>query len=277
MARPKAITPVKQEEYFVNICLHGEPGVGKSVLAASTPKTLLLLNDADESSAAAELGSTAHKWVINTIEDMEQAYEYVRHEGYKEYEWVWIDNLTLLQEQFMDQVMEQLVADKPHRNRWVPDMHEYLVVQNQVGTYIRYFRAIPIHFGWTAHCMRTEDEDGHVLYTPMIQGGQGALSQKLCGYMNVVGHLSAIRNKEGDTERKLTVTKRGKFYAKSRWSGLQGTLTNTDMPAVMKRIQSKFPNLGNPPPVGVRRAAPARVTPATNPKTTITHNRRRVS
>ena len=260
MVRPRAIVPVRQDEYFLKMCIFGQPGVGKSVLAASAPKTLLLLNDADEASAAAELGSTADKWIISKQQDLEDAYDYVRHEGFRTYDWVWMDNLTLMQEQFMDQVMEELVAAKPHRSRWVPDMHEYLVVQNIIGTYVRYFKAIPIHFGWTAHAMRTEDEDGTVIYTPMLQGGQGALSQKLCGYMNVVGHMSAVRTKEG-TERKIAFTKRGKFYAKSRWSGLQGTLTDADVPNIMKAVQNKFPKLGNPPvvPPAVRRTPAAKV------------------
>lgn len=241
----------------MNVCIHGEPGVGKSVLAASAPKTLLLLNDSDEASAAAELGSTAQKWVINSVTELEEAYEYVKHEGCSTFDWVWMDNLTLLQEQLMDEVMVRLVTAQPHRDRWVPSMHEYLVVQNVIGTYVRYFRSLPIHFGWTAHSMRTEDDDGTVLYTPMLQGGQGALSQKLCGYMNVVGHMSAIRTKAGVTERRLTVTKRGKFYAKSRWGGLQGTLVDTDLPSMMSMVKKKFPNLGAPPKPEVTR--PARV------------------
>lgn len=248
MARPTAIQPVKQDEYFVNLCVYGEPGCGKSVLAGTSPKALLLLNDGDEASAAAERGSTADKWVIETLEDLEDAYEYVRHEGYKTYSWVWIDNLTLMQEQFMDRVMVDLKAKYPHRNRWVPDMHEYLVVQNQVGTYIRYFKALPINFGWTAHALRSEDADGQVQYTPMVQGGQGALSQKLCGYMNVVAHMSVLR-KGGTEERRINVTKRGKFYAKSRWSGLQGTISNPTIPGMIKSIETKFPKLGQPPAV----------------------------
>lgn len=251
------------------MCIYGEPGVGKSVLAGSGEKTLLLLNDADEASAAAEHGSTADQWVIKTLQDLEDAYEYARHEGVRDYKWIWIDNLTLLQEQMMDEVLEKLVEAKPHRSRWVPDMHEYLVVQNQVGTYVRYFKALPVHFGFTAHSMRTEDEDGHVQYIPMLQGGQGGLSQKLCGYMNVVGHYSAIR-KEGKSIRSLTVTKRGKFFAKSRWSGLQGTVIDPTIPKLMHSISTKFPALGAPP----ERRIAAKVPASRVPKKTGTTTRR---
>lgn len=247
MARPKAIQPISRQENFINMILHGEPGVGKSVFAGSSPRALILTHDPDEMSSPAEWGSKADVWPVTNLKDLDDSYEYMRHEGVDDYEWVWIDNGTLLQELCMDRVMEDLVAEKPHRNRWVPDMHEYLVVQNQLSTYIRYFKSLPIHFGVTAHTMRAEDEDGKITYIPMFQGGQGALSQKLCGYMGVVGYMYVVRKREGDKtveSRRINVSKRSKFYAKSRFKGLQGEMTDPTIPKMMDAVRSQLPTLG---------------------------------
>lgn len=243
MARPKAIKPVKRAENFINWCNYGEPGVGKSVLAGTSPKALILANDSDEISSAAEWGSKADVWVLKDIEDFVQAYEYMRNEGCGSYDWVWLDNLTLHEHQFMDQLMEELVKVKPHRNRWVPDMHEYLQVQNQIASYVRYFKALPVHFGWTAHVMRAEDVSGNDIYLPMIQGKQGEISQKLCGYMNIVSYMKTVK-KGGGEVRKIYFSKRGSFYAKSRFKGLQGEMTDPTVEKVMAAISSKLPTLG---------------------------------
>lgn len=249
MARPKAIQPVKRVEFFMNMLVHGEPGVGKSVLAGSAPKALILAHNLDETSSAAEFGSSAQVWHVPTHHEMEEAYQYIRHEGVNEFEWICWDNGTLWQEQSLDRVMEDLVTEKPHRNRWVPDMHEYLVVQNQLSTYVRQFQALPIHFLMVCHTMRTEDDDGRIQYVPMIQGGQGQLSQKIAGYMNVVAYMSAVQKKEGET-RKIYVNKRSRYLAKSRWKGLQGEMSDPTITKVMDAVRSEFPSLGNPPARG---------------------------
>lgn len=246
MARPRAIQPISRTENFIKIGIHGEPGVGKSVLAGSSPKALILTHDADEMSSPAEWGSNAHVWPVRNLDELSEAEEYLRHEGCKEFEWVWIDNLTLLQEQGMDHVMETLVAAKPHRNRWVPDMHEYLVVQNHLGTMVRNIKALPMHFGWTAHVMSSEDENGKVQYIPMLQGGQGQFSQKMCGYMGVIGYMYVVR-KEGKEIRQISFSKRSKFLAKSRFKGLQGVMTDPTIPKMMDAVRSQLPTLGQAP------------------------------
>lgn len=246
MARPRAIQPISRTENFMKLGIHGEPGVGKSVLAGSSPNALILTHDADEMSSPAEWGSNAHVMLVRNFEELDESYEFLRHEGHSEFEWVWIDNLTLLQEQCMDQVMADLVVSKPHRNRWVPDMHEYLVVQNHLGTQIRNIKALPMHFGWTAHVMSSEDENGKVQYIPMLQGGQGQYSQKMCGYMGVIGYMYVVR-KEGKEVRQISFSKRSKFLAKSRFKGLQGVMTNPTMPKMMEAVRSQLPTLGAKP------------------------------
>lgn len=237
-----------KEDKHHRMMVYGEPGVGKTVFAGTSPKALILVNDESETMSAAAMGSDADVWPCPTYEDIDEAFEYLRHEGHKTYEWVWIDNLTLLQDQAMDVIMEELVRTKPTRNRWVPDQHEYLVNQNRLSTMVRNFKKLPMNVGFTAHVMKSEDMDGKILYLPMIQGGQGALSQKICGYMNIVGYIATTK-KEGKTTRKMYLDKQGKYHAKGRFPGMASVLEDPTVPLLEKAIAATV----RPAPAAQRR------------------------
>lgn len=243
--RPEAIIPVGMSDTYLRTLVYGEPGVGKSVLAGTCPKALMLVNDVDEVSSAALHGSTADRWHIRDYNDLTEAIDYLTHGGTEEYEWVWLDNGTLIQEQGMDQIMSDLVLAKPHRNQYIPDKAEYMESQSRFGTAVRLLKNLPINLGITAHAMRTEDDDGKVVYLPMFQGGQGAFSQKICGYMGGVYYMTAVSKKEGGTKRTLYTDKRGKFYAKDRYSALGGKLEDPDFPTIIRKIEEAR-NKGNP-------------------------------
>jgi hypothetical protein len=228
--------PVSAEGAYIRMLLYGDPGVGKSVLAGRSPRALMLVNDPDETSSMFLHGSTADRWHIRDYGDLTDAHDYLLHGGTKEYDWVWLDNGTLIQEQGMDQIMMDLVAEKPHRNQFIPDKPEYLENQNRFGTLVRNFKSLDINLGITAHSERFEDDDGKVVYKPMFQGGQGKFSDKICGYMGCVFYMSAII-KDGEKQRVLITDKRGKYMAKDRYSTYQsGRLINPDMPVMLDQI-----------------------------------------
>lgn len=220
------------EDPHHRLMIYGEPGVGKTVFAGTSPKALILTNDDAETISAAAMGSNADVWVCESYSEIDEAWEYLRHEGHKSYDWVWVDNLTLLQDQSMDAIMLELVARNPSRNRWVPDQHEYLVNQNRLSTTVRNFKKLPMNVGFTAHVMKSEDRDGKILYLPMLQGGKGELSQKICGLCNMVGYL-AQRTKEGKSKRILYIEKKGRYLAKGRYPGMQPELEDPSMPLLL--------------------------------------------
>lgn len=229
--------PVSSDQSYINMIVYGDPGVGKTVLAGTSPNCLILEGD-DGSESAAIHGSKADKWPMRDWRDMEEAYEYLRHEKHG-YKWVWLDSITLYQERGLDNIMEDLVAKKPHRSLYLPDKGEYGENMRRMAMWVRNMKPLPFNFGITAHAMRTEDDDGKVVYLPAIQGVN--MPQKICGYMGVVGYMTVRRSNNKD-ERILVTSKTAKYYAKDRFSALGGRIINPTVPQIEKLVAAKLPN-----------------------------------
>lgn len=270
MARPKAIVPISKEKNFIRFMLYGKPDSGKSVLAGTSPKCLVLASDNEEPLSAARFGSGADMWLCPDYDEVEEAYEWIRHEGVNEYEWVWIDNGTLLQDQNMDDIMEELVARKKAaggktQNRWVPDKPQYLINQNRLAGIVRKFKALPIHFGITAHEMVIEWADGTEQLMPQFQGGKGQFSERLCGYMNIIGHMTSRTLKDGTWEGRIRVRHRPQtdtqmgIMAKDRYAALGRQVVNPTVPDIMESIRKVVPTLG-------QRVQPRKATTSPVPK-----------
>lgn len=239
--RPKAIIPVSQvDDHHIRIMVYGDPGVGKTVFAATSPKCLIINADPEGTTSAAVRGSQADRWDVHDWNDITEAYEFLRHGGVKQYDWVWLDSVTLFQERGLDNIMQDLVAEKPHRKVYLPDKGEYGQNMNRLLIWMRQMVALPINFGVTAHVLRTEDDDGKVTYMPAIQGRQ--MPDKVCAYMGIVGFMYARRTENKGTEIGLRVRKDSKHYAKDRFDAFpSGRLLNPTVPMLQKAVAAKLP------------------------------------
>lgn len=254
MSRPAAIRPISDRaENYVKIMLYGEPGSGKSVMAGTSPNALILCNNSDETSSAAAAGSKSLQWQVNDYNDLTEAFEWIRHEGIEKegLKWIWIDNGTLFQEQGMDQIMADMVMRRPDRSIFKPDKPEYGENQQRLSKIIRDFKSLPVNFGITAHVMRMDDDD-KIVHMPAFQGGQGAFSQKICGYMGVVAYMKTVVV-SGEKIRRIYLDKTGTYYAKDRYASTpKGRMDKPTIPKFMAGVEAKFPNLGAAPKPAVR-------------------------
>lgn len=240
MAKPSAIKPVRLRQKYVNGIFYGDPGIGKTPFIGTAKKALIL--DADNGTESAAIASsTAEVWPIESHEDLTNAHEYLREEEH-DYEWVFLDSATLFMEIGMDDIMEDLIAQKPHLDKDVPSQREYLVNMNRFMKWVRYMKALPINFAMTAHVMRIEDEtddgDEIITYLPAIPGkSRGVpIAQHICGHMNLVGYMKRSKSKKHGDRLIIRTERYGNYYAKDRFTAI-GTMANPTIPKMMEKIR----------------------------------------
>lgn len=263
MPRPSAIIPVTAEiTQGHNWLIFGEPGVGKTPLAASGPKTLIVRPPTDNVISAAVLGTTAEQWVVNDHQELTEVYEYLRQENHG-FEFVSFDTITLFQEVSLQGIMEDLHALRPHREVWLPDKGEFGQNMNRISAFVRGVKSLPVNFIVVAHVMKAENLQGELQYMPAIQGR--GMPEKICGYMSLVAYLEAKQNDKGDTVRVLTTEKKELIYAKDGYGGaFGGRMINPTVPKMMEAVKKKIgaANMSPPRKVAGVKKAPSKKIPA---------------
>lgn len=234
-ALPSQIVPLGSgTAQFMRLLLFSEPGEGKTTLIGTSPKALILECDRGEISAVIA-GSTAQKWSIDDWSDMEEAMSYLRNGGAKEWDWVWIDSLSVFQDLGLDQIMEDLVAAKPHRQVWGADKGEYGQNMSRISRTCREMRRFPCNVGWTAHVKRVENRLGVEKLMPNIQG-QG-MPEKICGYADIVAHIELIEKEDKEPYTVLSTRKIGDWYAKDRFKVI-GRMARPTIPKIMAAAEA---------------------------------------
>lgn len=246
MAKPEWITPLSKTAR-VRLAVVTGSGFGKTVFCGTAPRALFLTTDMEGTVSAKKAGSTAEEWKINSWNEpggLEEAYNWMRDEGCKQYDWLLHDNATEEQNLCMSEAMRQALA-KPSgaaRSPYVPDKREYQISQNGFIAVTKRFHALPIHQVWTVHrkwfepSNDVEDPEMQGFWSANIQGGQGAVAEQFLGYMNMIGHGEVVKNKRNETVRRLYFDHYKSYRGKDRFQALGRFQDNLTIPKMMELI-----------------------------------------
>jgi hypothetical protein len=241
MVKPKYIQPLGKAAK-IRLAIVTGSGFGKTVFCGTAPKALFLTTDMEGTVSAKQWGSTAEEWKINSWEDpggLEEAYQYMLHEGCANYDWLLHDNATEEQNLGMEKAMEVALVKAPSRSPYVPDKREYQISQNGFIAITKKFHALPIHQVWTVHRKWFDPDNGEDgFWSANIQGGQGAIAEQFLGYMNMIGMGEVKENKAKVTVRRLYFDHYKAYRGKDRFQKMGLFQDNLTIPKMMDLIQS---------------------------------------
>lgn len=232
--------------------VYSVPGAGKTRLAGSYGRVLILRPPTDNTNAIVENSENVEEIVLRDWSDVYEAQQYAFAEGYKEFDWIWLDSISLFQDFGLDDVLDYAINRKPARAiekgglkipEYGPDKGEYGVNMTRLAKFCRDFVGKAdegkFNFGITAHPFETFDPIAEAdIWMPWVQGNM--MSDKICGYMNIVAYLKKIE-KEGKTQRSLLTQSPG-FYGKDEFhifpelKGGKRGLIDPDMEKITKLI-----------------------------------------
>jgi hypothetical protein len=262
MALHAAIVELEEFTESINMLVYGDSGVGKTVLAGTAPRCLILRAENGAISAKRQ-GSTAKVWKVESWADFEAAFDWVESNP-DAFDWIVIDSLTKVQQFALRAILDKAVADNPSRDVDIPAIQDHQKWQLMLKRYVVMFNDLPVNVLWTAQAMHKEDPEGEDLVLPLILGKNYDISSSICAEMNVVAYLAVrtvkVKAKDGTTtereRRELLVRSKPPYFAKDRYDciGENGILIDPTMPAIIAAIDG---SAGSSKPAATTRKATA--------------------
>ena len=243
------------DRYWLKFMVYGDPGVGKTVLAATamgdpTLREVLFINIESGILSITDpkaLGVPELPDVLdfNSFKQLDDIFYFLVTQDHK-YKTVVVDSLSELQKYNLDKIVGSKMGQKSKsgQSRISPDdiwQEDYGESTQEMRRVVRKFRDLPMHVLFTCHAVVSQDE-------ARVETVRPALTPKLCtsvmGYLDVVGYLYTKEEKGPDDDeavlrRKLLVQPHGKFKAKDRSPGgkLGTILTQPTMAQIMSLIR----------------------------------------
>ena len=243
--------------------VHGDSGVGKSWLGASTPGPRLVLDAEGGSHFAKAKGPdgefrrpTAHEWDpmlnpppagldddasvfvrVRTMADVTKALEWLQS-GQHEFNSVVLDSLTDIQ-----LTARYYIRDGQKKEQDVTDMRSWGILLDTMIELCREFRNLtdhPTHPLWSVLVIcGSEQVDGQ--WRPQVQGG---LAKRLAGYFDVVGFLQNEHDYATNSRaRRMHIVQTPQWKAKDRTDDLTTTygeyIDNADIRELMTTINQQ--------------------------------------
>lgn len=206
----------------VNFLVYSAAGIGKTVLASTMPKPLIL-------SAESGLLSIKDKNVdfveIKSLADLKDAYLIASR---SDHESIVLDSLS----EIAEIILLDLKGQKTSKGNSVDGRAAYGEMQDTLASVIRGFRDLPKHFLATAKLDRVQDENGMLLYSPMMPS---KTSSQALPYLFDEVFAIRIQDLDGVKYRYLQCQPDGIWLAKDR-SGKLAEKEKADLTFIIDQI-----------------------------------------
>lgn len=214
---PDEIIDLSEYTESQNWCIYGDSGIGKTVLLGQLPNSLILAIEPGTVSAARR-GGQSKVWPIRRWNDLVKAYEWLE-ENPKRFTWVGIDSAPDLQRKAMRDILKIEYEKKPSRDPDIPEIKDYLKLQQIFKRFVEDFNDLPINICWTSTAMFKEDQEGDEIVLPAITGKDYEVAQWFCAQQNVVAYygMEPVAKKSDEMKRYLLLQKSPPYFAKNRY------------------------------------------------------------
>lgn len=228
---------------FFNFMVYGDWGTGKTMLlgtAQDHPATSpALVLDIEAGSSTLRHRPDVDVVRVSSVKQLMEQYKELEEDaagGNPHYKFLGIDSLTELQKLDMSDIMRGVVKRDSERDPDVPSMREWGKGANHMRQIVRAFRDLPYNVAFTALVARDQDDQsGAVKYGPDLPG---KLKGQIPGFLDVVGYLHTVTEKDEIT-RRLLVQPTQKYAAKDRLGVGGPVIENPTIPMLFESILSK--------------------------------------
>lgn len=231
----KKIISLTERPSYIKGLIYADAGKGKSWLAATAPKPLILLGEADVTIATLKAlqktkGIVPDIWEINSLDDIAEAYEFLCS-GNHDYETVVIDGLTDINSRIKRAAVEHAVSKRDTHDPDILEQSDWNRVGEKMRNLVRSFRDLPMHVIMTALVMDIRSE---MMYAPFVQPKNLAL--ELPAYFNFVALLDADTDADGVVTRRLYVQPSDRYVSKNPSGALDPIEYNPDLGVLFPKI-----------------------------------------
>ena len=201
--------------------VYGHAGAGKTTLAASMPRPIII---SAEGGLLSIQGAALPYIEVSSMDALREAFDYVSGEHGAEFDSIVLDSISEIAEVVL---VHEKAVNKDGRAA-------YGEMAVQMTSIIRAFRDLPgKHVLMTAKVEKSQDETGRILYSPSMPGNK--VGQSLPYFFDEVLALRVEKDAEGVAQRALMCDSDGLWLAKDR-SGKLDAWEAPDIGAVINKI-----------------------------------------
>jgi len=233
------------EREKLRLLVYGNPGVGKSYMALTFPRPLVIDTDAGLITGAIQ-GFDATAFEPTGWRDLEALYFWAKERA-NQFDTIVFDSITTLQRLLLDEIVDQTVEvktpDKPVM-LFVPEQGQYLANQRQIARVLTEFRRLGKHMVVTAGVRQRLTNDGVPIGMRAPEVAPGLLTI-LSHWSSVIGELVVqTRDKTGaelDTPvRALLTAPTSDRSTKSRFRSLLPYVVAPSFDVIWNKVQAEY-------------------------------------